>query len=342
MTLGLLLMNLGTPDRPTPDAVRKYLAEFLSDPRVLDIHPLARAALLHGAILRTRPAQSAAAYQRVWTERGSPLLFHGLDLTGAVAARLGKEWRVELAMRYGKPTVEGALENLRRAGADRVVVFPLFPQFASSSSGSALEAVYRAAASQWNAPRLVAVEPFYDHPLFLDAFAAIGAPLLAAHKPDHVLMSFHGLPERHVRKSDESGGAHCLASATCCTRIVDANRNCYRAQCTATARGLAARLSLEPDRYTVTFQSRLGRTPWIQPYTDVVIPELASRGVRKLLVFCPAFVADCLETLEEIGIRAVEQWRSVGGDELTLVPSLNATPKWVDAVVAMARQAGNR
>ena len=335
---GLLLLNLGTPDEPTTPAVRRYLREFLSDPRVLDINPVGRAALLNLIILPRRPAQSAEAYRKIWDPvRGSPLLFHSQDLTRQVSGSLGSSWRVELAMRYGRPSIADALERLRQAGVDRLTVFPLFPQYAASSTGSALEAVLGQVAARWNVTPVTVVSPFYDEPGFIAAFAAVGAPVIAAERPDHVLFSFHGLPERHMRKSDESG-SHCLASPSCCDRIEGANRNCYRAQCFATARDLAAALALEPDRYTVTFQSRLGRTPWIHPYTDVVIPELAARGVRRMVVFSPAFVADCLETLEEIGIRAREQFAAAGGEALTLVPSLNSTPAWVDTVVALGRR----
>jgi protoporphyrin/coproporphyrin ferrochelatase len=335
---GLILLNLGTPDAPTVPAVRRYLREFLSDPRVLDINPVGRAALLNLVILPRRPAQSAAAYRKIWhAERGSPLLFHSQDLAGQVGDKLGPDWHVELAMRYGSPSIPDALDRLRRAGAERLVVFPLFPQYASSSAGSGLESVYRQVASRWNVPSVSVVPPFYDHPGFIAAFAAVGAPVLADRKPEHVLFSFHGLPERHMHKSDESG-RHCLAKDDCCDRVDGVNRNCYRAQCFATARALASALGLAPERWTVTFQSRMGRTPWIRPYTDLVIPELAGRGVRRLAIFCPAFVADCLETLEEIGIRAREQFIGAGGEELTLVPSLNSSPAWVDTVVALSRQ----
>ena len=315
--------------------MRRYLREFLSDPRVLDIHPLGRWALLNLIILPTRPRKSAAAYQQIWEADGSPLLKHGLDLVAAVRARLGAAWAVELGMRYQRPSIASALEKLRAAGADSVVVFPLYPQYSSSSTGSSAEEVFRVVSRAWVTPSLAFVEPFYDDAGFIDAFAAQGAPVIAAQRPDHVLMSFHGLPERHMRKADATG-AHCLASVGCCDRIVAANRHCYRAQCFATARALAARLQLADGTWSVSFQSRLGRTPWIRPYTDVVLPELAAAGKRRVAVFCPAFVADCLETLEEIGIRARRDFAAAGGESLTLVPSLNASPRWVEAVAALA------
>ena len=330
------MINLGTPDEPEAAAVRTYLREFLSDPRVLDINPLGRKALLELVILPKRPAQSAAAYKKVWTDRGSPLLFHSLDLVDEVRARLGGDWHVQLAMRYGTPNIAGALDAFLRADVDDIVVFPLYPQYASSSTGSSLEKVYTEAARAWNVPNLSVIGAFYDHPLFIEACRQVGVEVLERTKPDHILFSFHGLPERHIRKSDGTG-RHCFASAGCCDHVVAANRNCYRAQCFATARALATALELPLDQWTVTFQSRLGRTPWIKPYTDEVIPQLAERGFQDLVVFCPAFVADCLETIEEIGIRALEQWKQCGGKQLTLVPAVNSSPAWADAVAQIVR-----
>lgn len=333
---GLLLCNLGTPDDPSPSSVRRYLRQFLSDPRVLDIHPLARWALLNLIILPTRPAKSAAAYRQIWDQRGSPLLAHSQDLAAAVRERMGPGWAVELGMRYQRPSIASAIDKLRAAGADRVVVFPLYPQYSASSTGSSNQEVFRIVSRFWVTPALSFLEPFYQDRGFIDAFAEQGAPILARERPDHVLMSFHGLPERHMRKADDSG-RHCLASDGCCDRMLEVNRNCYRAQCYATARALAGRLALPPGAFSVSFQSRLGRTPWIRPYTDLVLPQLAAAGQRRVVVFCPAFVADCLETLEEIGIRARRDFLAAGGESLTLVPSLNATPRWVEAVVALAR-----
>lgn len=334
-TIGLLLVNLGTPDAPTTAAVRRYLAEFLSDLRVIDMNPIGRFLLLHLIILRVRPKKSAHAYRQIFTERGSPLLYHGQDLLPLVAERLGAGFQVELAMRYGSPSIAAAFERFRAAGVDRVVVLPLYPQFASSSSGSTLEAVYREASKAWNVPHVSAIEPFYDHRAFIGAFAERGRESLGAFAPDHVLFSFHGLPERHVHKSDDTGG-HCLASESCCDRMGPENRNCYRAQCFATARALAAELDVA--EYSVCFQSRLGRVPWIRPYTDHVLDQLARAGKKRLAVFCPAFVADCLETLEEIGMRAKQQFLAAGGEALELVPSLNSSPTWADAVAQLVRE----
>ena len=336
MPTGLLLINLGTPDEPTTPAVRRYLREFLSDPRVIDINPVGRALLLHGVILRTRPAKSAHAYKAVWDPvRGSPLLSHSNDLAAGVAGKLGDGWRVELAMRYGNPSIPSALERLRAAAVDRIVVLPLYPQYAASSTATSVARVMELATARWDVVPLDVVPAFYADEGFLRSFEAVAKPVLAEARPDHVLFSFHGLPERQIKKSDPSG-SHCLASESCCDRITEVNQGCYRAQCYATARALAARLAITES--TVCFQSRLGRTPWITPHTDVLLDELPRRGVKRLAVMCPAFVADCLETLEEIGIRAKAQFKEAGGEELTLVPSLNATPTWIDAVSAMAER----
>lgn len=334
---GLLLCNLGTPDDPSPGSVRRYLRQFLGDPRVLDMNPVGRWALLNLIILPLRPRKSAAAYRKVWSDEGSPLLLHSVALVAAVRARLGSDWAVELGMRYGRPSMGDALGRLRRAGADRVVVFPLYPQYAASTTGSTVAEALRLAGEAWAPPSLSFVEPFFDAPDFVDAFAAQGAPILQQEAHDHVLFSFHGLPERHLHKTDVSAG-HCLSAADCCAAVTSANRRCYRAQCFATARAIAAKLSLARDRFTVSFQSRLGRTRWIGPYTDSMLGELARKGVRRLAVFCPSFVADCLETLEEIGIRGREQFLAAGGEALTLIPSLNASDAWADVVAALARR----
>ena len=337
---GLLLVNLGTPDAPEAGAVRRYLAEFLADPRVLDINPAGRWALLNLIILPTRPAKSAEAYRKVWTDEGSPLLVFSQALAAAVDAAL-PDMEVVLAMRYGSPSIAEGMAALRDAGCDELIVFPLYPQYAASSTASTIDKVYTEAKKSWKPPFITIVPPFFDDERFIKAFAAVGQPVLDEADADHVLMSFHGLPERHMRRGDLSGKV-CLTSADCCATLSDGNRNCYRAQCYATARELADVLGLKSDGYTVAFQSRLGRTPWIKPYTDEALVALAERGVKRLAVFCPAFVADCLETLEEIAIRAKEDFLAAGGEDLVLVPSLNAHPAWVDAVAGLATdQAGS-
>jgi protoporphyrin/coproporphyrin ferrochelatase len=333
---GVLLLNLGTPDSPRVSDVRRYLREFLSDPRVIDIPPLARKLLLETVILPFRPARSAKAYKLVWTGDGSPLLFHSQRLTEGVRRALGPEYVVELGMRYGSPSIPSALAKLVAAQPSRIVVLPLFPQYSSAATGSAVERVYEVLGQSWNVPPATTLGAFYDDPGFISAFTMVAKKQLDTFRPDFVLFSYHGLPERHVRKSDASGN-HCLKRADCCDAMVPENRYCYRAQCFATTRALAFTLGLGANNHSVSFQSRLGRTPWLHPYTDLVLPELAAAGRKRLAVMCPAFVADCLETLEEIGIRAKEQWRSLGGEDLLLVPSLNAEPAWVDTVARMIR-----
>jgi ferrochelatase len=311
--------------------VRRYLREFLGDPRVLDIPAVPRTLLLECAILPTRPRKSAAAYAKVWMPEGSPLVVYGRDLQHALAKRLGEGFRVELAMRYGVPAIPPALERLAKADCAKIVVLPLFPQYSAAATGSAVEAVYRAAGARWNTPPLDVIGDFYDDPAFIRALATVARELPDERRPDHLLLSYHGLPERQIRKSDPTG-AHCFATSGCCDAIGPANRACYRAQCVATSRALARALGIGDQDWTISFQSRLGRTPWIQPFTDEILPFLHERGVRRLAVMCPSFVADCLETLEEIGMRAREQWLELGGEDLALIPCLNAHPAWVEAV----------
>jgi protoporphyrin/coproporphyrin ferrochelatase len=333
---GLLLLNLGTPAAPTVPAVRRYLREFLSDPRVIDINPFLRTLLLYGLILPTRPRQSAKAYQSIWTERGSPLLVHGRDLAQKVSRSLGETWHVELAMRYQQPSIASALQQLGEHGASRIAVFPLFPQYASAAWGSAIERVLMLAGKGWNVPALQVAPPYYEHPEFVEALAAVTERALEGFEADRIIMSFHGLPERQLRRSDENKIKRCLQDPGCCDVIGPANQYCYRAQCMATSRALASRLRLAQGRWEITFQSRLGRIPWMRPYTDERIRELAGAGVKRLAVVCPSFTADCLETLEEIGIRAREDFEAHGGEELRLVPCLNSDDRWVRAIVQIA------
>ena len=335
---GVLLVNLGTPDAPEASAVRRYLREFLSDPRVVTMNPIGRWLLLNLIILPRRPRRSAEAYRAIWTEDGSPLLVHGRALAAGVSHALGPEFAVSLAMRYGRPSLRDGLAELRAAGAERVVVLPLYPQYASSTTGSTLEAVFGIAAELWNVPALTVVPPFYGNPLFLDASAAVAREALDAARPDHVLFSFHGLPQNHLTRPDAEGPG-CLRTSDCCDAVGPHNRWCYRAHCVATAHGLARALELPEAGWSLAFQSRLGRQPWIGPYTDQAITQLAERGVRRVAVVCPAFVADCLETLEEIGLRARDAFTAAGGEALVLVPSLNAHPRWVAAVAALVRRA---
>jgi protoporphyrin/coproporphyrin ferrochelatase len=341
---GLLLINLGTPQAPRVPEVRRYLREFLSDWRVLDVPWPVRWAVLHLAILPRRPRASAHAYAKVWTRDGSPLRVHGRELARKVQERLGASAKVELAMRYGVPSIAEAMRSLQQQGVGRIVVFPLYPQHSSAATGSSLEAVFAAASRLWNVPRLQIVPPFYDDPRYIACFAEVAEPALRDVDAERVFFSFHGLPERQIRKSDPTG-SHCLARPDCCERAPDERpevaAECYRAQCVTTARLLADKLGVPRERCTVCFQSRLGSTPWIRPFTDLEIRDAAARGVKRAVIVVPSFVADCLETLEEIGLRAVEDWRAHGGETLRLVPSLNAADSWVDAVVGIARDSSS-
>ncbi len=336
---GLLLVNLGTPDSPKPSDVAPYLDEFLMDPRVLDIPKWKRSILVKWLIVPKRSKEAGEAYEKIWTDRGSPLLFHSVDLVEKVQALVGDHVKVGLAMRYQNPSIREALAEYRREGIDSIVVFPLFPQYSSAAWGSAAEEIFDIAKLEWDFPSFQFVPPFFDHPAFLDAFAEVARPVLDDLKPDRVVQSFHGLPERHVQKSDASPGqTHCLQKDDCCATIGSHNRNCYRAQCFATAHGIAERLELPSESWEITFQSRLGRDPWIKPYTDIRVQEIAKSGAKRIAVLCPAFVADCLETIEEIGMRAREEFVELGGEDLQLVPSLNSTDTWAAAVVEIARE----
>lgn len=334
---GILLVNLGTPDAPTERDVRRYLREFLGDPYVIDLPAPLRWLLLNLIILPRRPRASAALYASIWTAQGSPLLVHSRALAHAVAAALGDEFQVELAMRYGNPSLESAFERLAKHELAHWIVMPLYPQETGSSSGSTLAKVRELAARFGVGSKLSCVNAFYARPEFSAALGAVSRPALERFAADHVLFSFHGVPERHVLKEDASRRT-CLARTDCCDTIRTENAHCYRAQCFATARTLAKTLALPEHAYSVGFQSRLGRTPWIQPYTDERLAKLAAAGHKRLAVICPSFVADCLETLEEIGIRAHEHWQALGGDDLLCVPCLNAHPAWVATVATLLRE----
>jgi ferrochelatase len=308
---------------------------------VLDLPAPLRFLLLYGVILPVRPRRSAEAYAKVWTAEGSPLLVHSRALHAKVEARLAGRAVVKLAMRYGAPSIASAMDAFHRAGIRRIVVFPLYPQGTSAATGSSVERVFAEASARWNVPALHVVPPFFDHPRYVECLAAAAAPHLAEVDPELVFFSYHGLPVSQIRKSDRRGGS-CLASADCCERAAeqnpDAYGDCYRAQCVATTRLLADRLRVAPERRVLCFQSRLSQR-WIRPFTDVLVREAAARGVRRAVVLSPAFVADCLETTEEIGIRAADDWRAHGGELLRLVPSLNARDDWADAVVEIAAEA---
>ena len=330
----ILCLNIGTPDSPDKLAVKRYLKEFLSDPRVVDIPWISRKLLLNLFILPFRPKKSAEAYQAIWTKEGSPLLIETQKFCDGLQKSLGVSYDVLPAMRYGNPSLKEAL--IRVKDYTRVILFPLFPQYASSSTGSSLELCFKFFAEQNNVPALDVIAPFYKQPSFIQALSKSFKEAVDFSSWDHLLMSYHGLPQRQVQKSEKSGVKMCLQEGPCPEKNYE--HFCYRGQSYETSRLLAKDLGLSLSQYTVSFQSRLGRTPWIKPYTDEVLKDLAEKGIKKLVVICPSFVADCLETLEEIGIRAKEDWLNFGGKDLKLVPCLNHSEDWVEACAAMIKE----
>lgn len=333
----VLLVNLGSPDAPTTSAVRRYLREFLLDPRVVDIPALARFLLVNLLILPFRSSRSAEAYRKIWTAAGSPLVVAGRDLQKKVQEKLGNTYAVELGMRYGQPSLAQVVRRLASRNWEEIIVVPLFPHYASASTGSAMEVVLKNLAEENMIPALRILPDYFADPRFIASFVRVAQRELASFQADYVLFSYHGLPERQIRRTDRDG-QHCLKSPHCCDQVTETNRFCYRAQCYATTRAMNVQLKLAADAHSSSFQSRLGRTPWIKPYTDEVLKDLRKRGVKRLAVLCPAFVADCLETLEEIGMRAVEDWHALGGEALKLIPSLNSEDEWADTIAHWVRE----
>ena len=333
---GVLLINLGSPDGPDTTSVRRYLREFLCDARVIDIPPVPRYLLVWGYISIFRSPKSAHAYQKIWTKQGSPLVQAGYDLAKRVQEILGEAYHVRIAMRYQNPSIKNEVKALLDSGVDKVHVLPLYPQYASASTASSVEELMRVVAAENTFPELKLIGDFYDHPGFIASFAEVARKHLANFNADHVLYSYHGLPERQMRATDRTGN-HCLKTQECCFKITSVNRFCYRAQCFATTFALQKAMGRTMEDSSLSFQSRLGRATWIQPYTDQELPILVKRGVKRLAVMCPAFVADCLETLEEIQIRAAEDWKALGGEALTLIPSLNTEESWCRTVAEMVR-----
>jgi ferrochelatase len=337
--IGVLLINLGTPDAPTPEAVGRYLREFLMDGFVIDVPKPLRWFLVNVMIVPRRRVQSAKAYQKVQLPGGSPLLVYTHEFAEKVAALLASDDRylVEYAMRYGNPSIASALAKLNLPAVSRIIVLPLYPQYAESSYETAVVETKRVAQELGNADRLSFFPPFYDRPEFIAACARRIAETHDKQPVDHVVFSFHSLPERHLQRLDETQ-QHCLVKSDCCDRVSPVNHNCYRAQCIFTAKAIATELGLNDDDYTVSFQSRLGSAKWIGPTTEVVLRDLALQGVKRVAVSCPSFVADCLETLEEMGIRGRQTFIDAGGEELYLVPSLNADSAWVESVAGWLRE----
>jgi len=333
MSKAVLLVNLGSPDSPSVPDVRRYLNEFLMDGRVIDVAwPLRR--LIVGMILINRPKASAHAYQTIWTPEGSPLIVTSRNVQRLLQERVNVP--VELAMRYLNPSIEAAVQSLARRGVTQLHVIPLFPHYAMSSYETAVERVKEVVARRAPQISLTIEPPYGDAPDYIAALVASAEPQLRQGF-DHLLFSFHGVPERHLKKSDPTG-KHCLMSADCCRQPSEAHKFCYRHQCFRTVEEFVKRASLPAGRFSVAFQSRLGRDPWLKPYTDFELERLAKDGVKKLLVICPAFVSDCLETTEEIWMRGRETFLQAGGKEFAQIPCLNEHPAWIAALTRMVER----
>lgn len=331
-TTGVLLINVGTPDSPAVGDVRKYLSQFLNDPRVIDIPWIARKLLVNAIIVPFRAPKSAKLYKQMWTPEGSPLLIHSRNFGVKLQEQLGDDYMVEIAMRYQSPSVESALEKLRKANLKKIIVLPMYPHYASSSTGTCIERVMEITSKWWVIPEMVFVNQFYDMPGYVDSFVA-RANQFDLSSFDHILFSYHGLPVRQVDKVYDDG---LCADHDCELGITNENKFCYKATCYETTKQIAAKLNLEPSQYTVAFQSRLDQK-WLEPFSDKIVEQKAKEGVKRMLVLSPAFVADCLETLIEIGVEYQEIFHEHGGDKIQLVPSLNDHPSWVASVADLIR-----
>ncbi len=332
--IGVLLVNLGTPDKPSVTSIRKYLKEFLMDSYVIQLPGVIRAILVYGLILPFRPKKILKAYQAIWTSQGSPLLVISRQLQALLQQNLGQTYQVELGMRYGTPSIQHALDKLQQT-CEKIIVIPQFPQYAESTTRSLYQVIFNYFKQQLKIPELIMIRDFYAMPAFIHAQANQLKKAISEQdfKPDYYLFSFHGLPENHVKKIDT---VPCDLSQPCPSLSMN-NQYCYRAQCFETARRLAQSLNLSETDYQVSFQSRLGRTPWIKPYTDKVLPGLRKKGIKNLAVICPAFTADCLETLEEMNIRAKAQWLKLGGEGFMVAPCVNSDPIWVQGLGDLIR-----
>ncbi len=333
---GVLLVNLGTPDSPSVADVRKYLREFLMDGRVIDFPYAARWALVNLIIAPFRAPKSAKIYKELWTENGSPLKIYGLSNEKALQEKLGEGYIVKLAMRYQNPSIHSKLEEFKVSGINKLIVIPLFPHYASASTGSVFEKVFSELSAWQVMPELRIVNYFYHYPRLIDGFVQNAKKYMQEHGYEHFLFSYHGLPERQIRKGDCHGDV-CKFS-TCCNQITPKNQHCYRAQCFETTRLLVKELGLKEGTYTTSFQSRLGRDPWIKPYSDYKIKELVESGIKSILAFSPAFVSDCLETTIEIGEEYRELFEEYGGEKWQLVESLNDSENWIELLEELVKE----
>lgn len=328
----VLLINLGTPDHCDPKSVYAYLKQFLNDPRVIDLPTVIRYFLVNAVIIPFRYKQSAHAYQQIWTKKGSPLLINSQHLVNAVKKAFDPSIQIELGMRYGNPSIESAIDKLK--DCQKIIAIPLFPQYSSAATGSAIEELLRVLGARWNIPEVSVKKDFFNNPDFIHAYATLIKENLKDKKIDTLIFSYHGLPERHIEKS----ACHSVCSRSePCPKPDQLNTYCYRAQCYETSRLIAKELNLNSSDYMVSFQSRLGRTPWIKPYTDLILAELRQKNISNIAIVCPSFVSDCLETLEEINIRARIQWLELGGHEFIFIPCLNDHPIWIEGLVKMIK-----
>lgn len=332
---GVLLVNLGTPDSTSVSDVRKYLREFLMDKRVIDIPFIFRWMLVNLIIATFRAPKSAKEYEKLWEERGSPLKFYGEDLRDLVQQSLGDRYLVTLGMRYQNPSIQSALDELKASNVSEIIVVPLFPQYASATNGSVADKVMEITKEWQVIPTIKFINNFVEDPLFIDAWEEIGRKYLEKEDYDYYIFSYHGLPERQIRKASVDG--YCQLGK-CCDIYHKKNQYCYRAQCFLTTRLVTERLGIPMDKCMTTFQSRLGKDPWIRPYTDEVLVELANKGIKKVLAFSPAFVSDCLETTVEVGETFKEEFIEAGGEKWDLVESLNVHPKWVECLAQMTKK----
>jgi ferrochelatase len=330
MSKAILLVNLGSPDSPSVPDVRRYLNEFLMDGRVIDVAwPVRR--FVVGMILIKRPHESGEAYEKIWTKDGSPLVTSSRNVQKLLQARVSVP--VELAMRYQNPSIESAVKKLAAKGVTETLLIPLFPHYAMSSYETAVVRVEEVTKKFAPQMKLTVQPPYYDHPDYIAALVASAKDYLKDY--DHLLFSYHGIPERHLHKSDPTG-CHCLKVENCCEVASPAHAKCYRAQCFATTREFVKLAGVPKEKYSVSFQSRLGKDPWLKPYTDYELARLPNEGKKRMLVICPAFVSDCLETIEEIGMRGCEEFMAGNGREFTRIPCMNEHPAWVAALEKMA------
>ncbi|MBT7655773.1 MAG: ferrochelatase [Flavobacteriales bacterium] len=326
---GVLLVNLGSPESPDPKDVKVYLDEFLMDERVIDLPSFLRTLLVRGIILNTRPKKSAKAYKKIWWKEGSPLIVLSKRLLQKMEAKV--QLPLALGMRYGNPSIQSGLQELADKGVTEVLLVPLYPQFAMATTETILVLAESLRQKHFPQMEFTTLPPFYKHPDYIRVLSQSIEESLKGKEWEHLLFSYHGVPERHIRKSD-STKSHCKIDGQCCQTASPAHQFCYRHQCFETTRLVAEYLELKSDSYSTSFQSRLGLDPWLQPYTDKTVAKMAQSGVKNMAIVTPAFVSDCLETLEEIGMEAVEDFEEKGGDHLHVIPCINDREDWVNVM----------